>query len=99
MASITPRKNKSGEIISYRIKVYRGRSSDGRQLKAYTTTYKIDPDKTEKQNQKALAKFALEFEERCKCGIVADDKQTFAAYAEYVISIKERSGLKQRTIE
>lgn len=99
MASITPRKNKAGEIISYRIKVYRGRSSDGRQLKSYSTTYKIDPDKTEKQNQKALAKFALEFEERCKCGIVADDKQTFAAYAEYVISLKERSGLKKRTIE
>ena len=99
MANITPRRNKDGGIISYGIKVYRGRSSDGRQLKPYTATYKVDPDKTEKQNQKALAKFAIEFEERCKCGVVSDNRQTFEEYAKYVIELKKASGKKISTIE
>ena len=38
MANITPRKNKDGGIISYGIKVYRGRSLDGKQLKPHTAT-------------------------------------------------------------
>ena len=99
MANITPRRNKDGEVISYGIKVYRGRSSDGKQLKPYTATYKVDQDKTEKQNQKALAKFVIEFEERCKCGVVADNRQTFEEYAKYVIELKKASGKKISTIE
>ncbi len=99
MANITPRRNKNGKIISYGIKVYRGRSSDGKQLKPYTTTYKVDPAKTEKQNQKALAKFVFEFEERCNCGIVGDNRQTFDEYAKYVIELKKASGNKISTIE
>lgn len=99
MANITPRRNKDGVIISYGIKVYRGRSSDGKQLKPYTATYKVDQDKTEKQNQKALTKFVFEFEERCKCGIVGDNRQTFEEYAKYVIELKKASGKKISTIE
>lgn len=99
MANITPRRNKDGEIISYGIKVYRGRSSDGKQLKPYTATYKVDQDKTEKQNQKALAKFVFEFEERCKMGVVSDNRQTFEEYAKYVIELKKASGKKISTIE
>ena len=99
MANITPRRNKNGEIISYCVKVYRGRSSDGKQLKPYTATYKVGQDKTEKQNQKALAKFVIEFEERCKCGVVADNRQTFEEYAKYVIELKKASGKKISTIE
>lgn len=98
MANITPRKNKDGEIISYGIKVYRGRSSDGKQLKPYTATYKVDPGKTEKQNLKALDKFVFEFEQRCSCGIVADNRQTFEEYAKYVIELKKASGMKNSTI-
>lgn len=99
MANITPRKNKAGEIISYRVRVYRGSDKDGKKLKPYTATYKIDPNMTEKQNQKAVAKFAIEFEERCKYGVVGDNRQTFADYAEYVIELKKCSGKKIRTIE
>ena len=39
MAAITPRKNKSGEIFSYTIRVYRGYDSSGKRLKPYTMTY------------------------------------------------------------
>ncbi len=99
MANITPRKNKNGEIISYCVKVYRGRDKEGKQLKPYTATYKVDPTKTERQNQKALNKFVVEFEEKCKYGVISDKKQTFTEYAEYVIELKKCSGKKIRTIE
>ena len=35
MASIRPRTNKQGDIISYEIRVTRGRDADGKQLKPY----------------------------------------------------------------
>ena len=41
MATITPRKNKEGNIISYQIEVYRGRDVDGRKLKPYTMRWHI----------------------------------------------------------
>ena len=52
MASITERKNKSGEIISYTIRVYRGYDSSGKRLKPYTMTYKPDCGMTPKQIEK-----------------------------------------------
>lgn len=98
MANITPRRNKDGEIISYRVRVHRGIDSKGKKLKPYTATYKVDPNKTEKQNQKALNRFAVEFEERCRCGIAVDNRQTFDEYAKYVIELKKASGKKISTI-
>ena len=38
------------------------------------------------------------FEEQCKYGIVADNKQTFEKYAQYVLELKQRTGVKHRTI-
>ncbi len=98
MAYIQPRKNKNGKIISWSIRVQRGYDKSGNQLKPYTATFKPDPERTDKQNEKALNKFVVEFEEKCKNGMVCDDRQTFAEYAEYVISLKERSGLKHNTL-
>ncbi|MFT3951200.1 MAG: site-specific integrase [Oscillospiraceae bacterium] len=98
MASIRPRMNTAGEIISYEIRVHKGYSKDGAQLKPYAATFKPDPAKTAKQNEKALNKFVVEFEEKCKSGLVADTRQTFAQYAEYVIALKERTGVKHSTI-
>ena len=43
MASSSPIKNKSGVVYAYQIKVYRGRDADGKQLKPYSTVWKI-PD-------------------------------------------------------
>lgn len=98
MASIRPRKNKNGEITSYQIRVFKGTAPDGTELKPYTTSFKLDPNKTDRQNEKALNKFVVEFEEKCKSGFAADNRQTFAEYAEYVIKLKERSGVKHSTI-
>lgn len=99
MAYIEPRKNKDGDIIAYRIRVNKGYDKNGKKLKPYEMTFKPDKNKTERQNMKALNEAAVEFEKKCKQGYVADNKQTFAEYADYVIALKERTGVKRRTIE
>lgn len=75
MASIRKRKD------SYQITVSNGRDSAGRQL-VETATFRPDPTKTEKQNQKALEKFVFEFEERVKSGKYLDgEKITFQEFS------------------
>ena len=98
MASITPRKDKSGNVISYTIRVFRGYDSSGKKLKPYTMTYKPEKGMTAKQTEKELNRQAVQFEEKCKLGYALDTRQTFAEYAAYVIELKERSGTKHNTI-
>lgn len=67
---------------TYRITVSNGRKPDGTQI-LETTTFCPDPNKTEKQNQKALEIFALEFEQKVKSGKYLDgEKLTFQAFHE-----------------
>ena len=99
MASITPRKNKSGEIISYKIRVSRGRG-----LKPYEITWpakgtEIPKNWSQKRIDKELERISHEFEEECRFGHVCVDKTTFEDYANYVIDLKERTGLKFSTTE
>ena len=76
MASIRKRKS------SYQITVSNGRRPDGSQI-IETATFTPDPNKTEKQNQKALEKFVFEFEEKVKSGKYLDgEKLTFQAFTE-----------------
>ena len=98
MANIQPRKNKDGKIISYCIRVHKGRDTNGKQLKPYTMTFFFDEKWSEKKIQAELQKSATLFENECKKGFVADNKQTFERYANYVIDLKERIGVKHRTI-
>lgn len=74
MASISTRKNKNGEIISYRIRVSRGYDVKGNKLKPYEMTYKPAPNMTAKQIEKELNKQAVMFEEQCKQGIIGKNK-------------------------
>ena len=74
MAYIQPRKDKDGNIISYSVRVFKGYAPDGSQLKPYTASFKPDPNKTDRQNEKALNKFAVDFEEKCRSGLVADSR-------------------------
>ena len=97
MANIEARKNKDGVIVSYRIKVFKGRDSSGKRLKPYTTTFKPDPKWSESKVQKELQKAAILFEKQCKEGLVSDNKQLFGEYAEYVINLKEKNGLLKTT--
>ena len=84
MANIEARRNKDGKIISYRIKVYKGRDSNGKRLKPYTKTWKIPENWSDSKIQKELNRIATLFEEECKGGLVVDKRQTFSQYAEYV---------------
>lgn len=74
MASITKRGS------SYRISVSNGRNSQGKQI-IETTTFTPDPNKTDRQNQKTLEKFVIEFEDRVKSGKYLDgEKMTYQDY-------------------
>lgn len=97
MANITKRTNKDGSI-SYRIKVYKGADMSGKQLKPFSMTWKAPSTMTEKQIEKELNNKAVEFEKKCREGVVSDSNQTFEKYADYVINLKERTGTKHKTI-
>lgn len=99
MPSITPRKNKAGEVISYRIRVSRGYDSEGNKLKPREMTWKPSPNMTPRQAEKEAQRQALLFEEQCRQGYAPDNRQTFAQYAAYVLQCKEQAGTKRRTLE
>ncbi|NDO18605.1 site-specific integrase [Lachnospiraceae bacterium MD329] len=98
MATTIPRKNKNGEIISYQIQVYRGRNADGKKLKPYSMTWKVPKGLSDKKIQKELNRVVTLFEENCHNGTVSTEKQTFEEYANYVIDLKEKGGIKPTTI-
>lgn len=91
MAHPAPLKNKDGVIYGYQIKVYRGRDANGKQLKPFSTVWRIPEGmKNPRTIQKELDKFAVLYEQQCKEGLVSTEKKTFAAYAEYYMFLKER---------
>lgn len=99
MATINPRKDKNGNIISYQIRVFRGRDTSGKRLKDYLMTWKPKPGMTQRQIKKEFARQAALFEENCKLGNVSTGKLSFEQYSGYVIDLKERNGLKIKTAE
>lgn len=98
MASLQERRDKNGKLISYSIRVFRGRGADGKQLKPFTATFEVQPTWTEKSARKKAEAFAATFEKECKEGTTTDTRQTFASYCDYVISLKESRGVKHSTI-
>lgn len=96
MASITPIKGKKN--TSYKITVSMGRDLNGNQIRP-TMTWTPEPGMTKRQIEKEVNCIACEFEREIKLGFQADDRQTFAEYAEYVLKLKEQSGKKVRTLE
>lgn len=93
MASITKRNN------SYRVAVSNGRDSSGRQI-IETATFTPDPQKTDKQNQKALEKFAFEFEEKVKSGKYLDgEKITFKDFVDIWFNDYGNTHLEQTSIQ
>lgn len=98
MASLQERRDKSGKLISYSIRVHRGRGMDGKQLKPWTATFEVSPTWTEKSARKKAEAFAATFEKECKEGVTSDSRQKFAAYCDYVIGLKEQRGTKHSTI-
>lgn len=98
MASLQERRNKEGKLISFLIRVHRGRSADGKQLKPYTTTFKVPANWKEDRARKKAEDFAAIFEKECKEGTKSDTKQTFQSYCDYVLNLKEQRGLKHSTL-
>lgn len=98
MANLQERRDKSGKLISYSIRVHRGRGPDGRQLKPWTATFDVSPTWTEKAAKKKAADFAAVFEKECRAGITSDSRQTFQSYCDYVLDTKEARGAKHSTI-
>ena len=98
MANIQPRYDKNGKLISYSIRVHRGRGPDGKQLKPWTETFEVLPTWTEKSARKKAEARASVFEKECKAGITTDSRLKFAQYADYVIDLKEQRGAKHSTI-
>lgn len=97
MANIKARKSKDGRITSYQIRVFKGRNVDGKQ-EMLTTTYKVDPNLTDKQNKEKAEALAVEFEEQCKRGYSPDNNMTFRQYAEKFLEQKQIDGLKFSTL-
>ena len=98
MASLQERRDKDGKLVSYSIRVHRGRGADGRQLKPWTATFKVQPTWSEKTARKKAEAFAATFEKECREGVTTDSRQKFATYCEYVIQLKEQRGAKHSTI-
>lgn len=68
MANIQERRDKSGKLISYSIRVHRGRGQDGRQFKPWTATFDVAPGWTEKGARKKAEAFAATFREGVSSG-------------------------------
>lgn len=91
MATITQRTNKDGSTV-YRIRVFAGRDSEGKQ-RIFQTTWKSDPKRTESANKKALNKFAADYESKCLSGEVAEQRVLFGTYCRRLVDDKQRNGL------
>lgn len=52
MANIQERRDKSGKLISYSIRVFRGRGADGKQLNPFTATFDVSYMDRKKREKK-----------------------------------------------
>lgn len=95
MATIEKITGKTG--ISYRITVSGGFDTQGKRIR-HRMTYKPEPGMTARQTEKAVQRAAADFERSIEQGYALDNRQTFAQYAEYVLKLKERAGLKPKTL-
>lgn len=98
MANIQERRDKNGKLISYSIRVHRGRGADGKQLKPWTATFDVSPTWKEESARKKAEAFAATFEKECREGTTSDSRRKFSEYCDYVISLKESRGAKHSTI-
>ena len=99
MAYVQPRRDAEGNITSYRLVVSNGLDWQGRQMRRYSTWSPPKPGMSEKQMEKAALAAAFKFEEAIKAGYEIDKHIKFCDYAEYVLDLKERTGLSPTTIE
>lgn len=98
MPSVQARRNKDGEVTSYRLTVSFGLDKNGKQIRR--TKLWIPPmNMNSKQAEREAQAEAYKFEERCKQGYNLDNRLTFAEFAEYALDLKERTGVKPTTLD
>ena len=99
MANLQERRDKNGKLISFSIRVHRGRDAQGKQLKPFTDTFPVEPTWSEKTARKKAEAYAATFEEKCRAGTATDNRQSFQEYCEYVLETKETSkSIKHSTL-
>lgn len=99
MASTTPITDKSGKIIGYRIRVYRGKDSNGKKLSDYSMNWTIpETYKSEKAILRELDKVKNRFEIDCQNGKIPVEQKNFKDYAEYFVEMR-KAGTKEKTHE
>ena len=99
MANISERKDKNGNIISYRIRVSRGYGAKGEKLKPYEMTYKPEKGMTKRQIEKELQRQVTLFEEECKNGNISNaPNMKLSAFVPMYLDIK-KDILAPRTYE
>ena len=97
MASYTARKNKAGEIVSYQIKVSRGRDKlTGKQLTPFTTTYTPPDGWSKKRVERDLIRFMGEFEAACKHGEILTREERKAQDIDRVEQAKREQAEQER---
>ena len=96
MANIKRIEGKTGP--AFKITVSCGVDAEGKQIRHFRT-WKPDRPMTERQMERAVQAAARDFEREIEQGFALDNRQSFAQYCDYVISLKERAGCKPRTIE
>lgn len=100
MANLQERRDKDGKLVSYSIRVHRGRGADGKQLKPWTASFDVSPTWSEKTARKKAEAFASVFEKQCKEGTATDTRLKFSEYCDYVIGLKESRGrAKHSTVQ
>lgn len=97
MASTRALYGKNNLVTSDEITVSSGKDLSGKQVR-HTLRWVPEPGMTKSQTEKAVARAAIEFEDKIKRGGTVDGKMTFAAFAEDFMQRREKV-LKNRTIE
>ena len=90
MAKIEERKNKKGEVTSYRLRVSLGYDIHGKQI-IKTKTWKPLPNMTKPQIKKELQNQAALFDIECMQGLTVDSNITFQQLCEMWLREESRN--------
>lgn len=97
MASYNARRNKQGEIISYQIKVSRGRDKlTGKQLTPYTMTFTPQEGWSKRTIERELLRTMGEFEAACKRGEVLTKEEQKQQAQDEINQAKQRAEEERR---
>ena len=98
MATIVKNKNKNGDIISFRIKIYKGVDRNGKELPPYLKTVKVPKGTSERQLKKLIEKETACFEIECKGLMIESNNIRFDEFVDKAMELKKISGVELSTL-